>query len=54
MSCLRTLRSDAGEVSIVCLVNSFIIPKIKIRNKQGRYPNLADRPNLCDLTLTSV
>ena len=36
----------------VCLVNLFIIPIIKIWNKQGCCPNLADHPNLPDITLS--
>ena len=54
MSCSRTQRSDAGEVFTVCLVNSFVIPKIRIRNKQGHCPNLADRPNLPDFVKESL
>ena len=38
----------------VCLVNLFVIPIIRIRNKQGRCPNLADRPKLPDFTLVYV
>ena len=35
----------------VCLVNLLFIPIIKIWNKKGRCPNLADCPNLPDFTL---
>ena len=35
----------------VCLVNLLLIPIIKISYKQGRCPNLADRPNLPDFVL---
>ena len=38
----------------VCLVNLFVIPIIKIRNKQGDCPNLVDRPNSLDFTLIDV
>ena len=36
----------------VCLVSLFLIPIIKIYNQKGRCPNLPDRPNLPDFTLT--
>ena len=50
----RLLMSRLIRIFTVCLVNLFFIPIIKIGNKQGRCPNLADRPNLPDFTLFIV
>ena len=38
----------------VCLVNLFFIQIIKVWHKQGRYQNLAERPNLPEFTQTSI
>ena len=48
----RLLMSRLIRIFTVCLVNLIFIPIIKIWNKQGRCPNLADRPNLPDFTLS--
>ena len=47
----RLLMSRLIRIFTVCLVNLFFIPIFEIRNKQGRCPNLADRPNLPYFTL---
>ena len=38
----------------LCFVSCFFIPIIRICNKQGRCPNLADCPNLPDFTLVII
>ena len=47
----RLLMSRLIRICTVCLVNLFFIPIIKIQNKQGFFPNLADLPKLPDFTL---
>ena len=49
----RLLVSRLIRIFTVCLVDLFFIPIIKIWNKQGRCPNLADRSNLPDFTLVT-
>ena len=46
----RLLMSRLISIFTVCLFNLLFIPLIDIRNKPGRCPNLADRPNLPDFT----
>ena len=50
----QLLMSRLIRIYTVCLVILFFIPIIEIWNKQGRCPNLADRPNLPDFTLINV
>ena len=47
----RLLMSRLIRIFTFCLVSLFFIPIIKIYNKQGRCPNLPDRPNLPDFVL---
>ena len=45
---MRLLMSRLTRIFTVCLVNLIFIPIIKIYNKKGGCPNLADCPYLAD------